>query len=77
MAQEMRIYSYRVFSCINKGDFHGMTVRMTGQPISLHVMIERDRKLLKKVYLHQIADAAAVQSAYPSTCRLGQITFAQ
>ncbi|WP_407112296.1 hypothetical protein [Bradyrhizobium sp. LMG 9283] len=47
--------SYRVFSCINKGDFHGITVRMSGQPISLHVMTERDRKLLEKVYLHQPA----------------------
>lgn len=44
---------YRVFNCVNKGDFYGMTVKMTGQPISLHVMTEKDRKLLEKVYLHQ------------------------
>lgn len=47
--------SYRVFNCVNKGDFYGMTVRMTGQPISLHVMSERDRKIVERVYLHQPA----------------------
>ena len=46
---------YRVFNCVNKGDFYGMTVTMSGQPISLHVMSEEDRKLLEKVHLHQPA----------------------
>jgi hypothetical protein len=46
---------YRVFNCVNKGDFYGMTVKMSGQPISLHVMSEHDRKMLEKVYLHQPA----------------------
>lgn len=46
---------YRVFNCVNKGNFYGMTVQMTGQPISLHVMSEADRKLVEKVYLHQPA----------------------
>jgi hypothetical protein len=49
--------SYRVFSCVNLGDFHGLTVRMSSQPISLHVMDERDRKVLEKVHLHQPAAA--------------------
>src|ERR1700761_2704295 len=43
--------SYRIFNCVNKGDFYGMTVKMTGQPISLHVMNDHDRKMLEKVYL--------------------------
>jgi AbiTii len=47
--------SYRVFNCVNRGDFLGMTVRMSDQPISLHVMDERDRKMLEKVDLHQPA----------------------
>jgi AbiTii len=47
--------SYRVFNCVNKGDFYGMTVKMTGQPISLHIMSQRDRKIVEKVYLHQPA----------------------
>lgn len=46
---------YRVFNCVNKGDFYGMTVQMTGQPISLHIMSEHDRKMLDKVHLHQPA----------------------
>lgn len=46
---------YRVFNCVNKGDFYGMTVKMAGQPISLHIMDERDRKMLEKVHLHQPA----------------------
>lgn len=46
---------YRVFNCVNKGDFYGMTVKMTDQPISLHIMSDRDRKMLEKVYLHQPA----------------------
>jgi hypothetical protein len=46
---------YRVFNCVNKGDFYGMTVKMSGQPISLHVMDERDRKMLEIVHLHQPA----------------------
>lgn len=47
--------SYRIFNCVNKGDFYGMTVKMMAQPISLHVMSERDRKIVEKVYLHQPA----------------------
>jgi AbiTii len=46
---------YRVFNCVNKGDFYGMTVKMSDQPISLHVMSEHDRKMLEKVHLHQPA----------------------
>lgn len=46
---------YRVFNCVNKGDFLGLTFRLTDQPISLHVMSERDQKILAKVHLHQPA----------------------
>jgi hypothetical protein len=46
---------YRVFNCVNKGDFLGLRVQLTGQPISLHVMDERDRRMLQKVHLHQPA----------------------
>jgi AbiTii len=46
---------YRVFNCVNRGDFLGLTVKMTDQPISLHVMDERDRKMLAVVHLHQPA----------------------
>src|SRR5688572_27268099 len=46
---------YRLFNCVNKGDFLGMTVKMSNQPISLHVMSVEDRKLVERVYLHQPA----------------------
>lgn len=48
---------YRVFNCVNKGDFLGLTLRLSDQPIPLHVMDERDRKMLEKVHLHQPAAA--------------------
>ena len=47
--------SYRVFNCINKGFLIGISVRMDDQPLSLHVMEEKDRKLVEKVDLHQPA----------------------
>src|ERR1019366_10131895 len=53
--KETEFPDYRVFNCVNKGDFYGMTVKMSGQPISLHVMDERDRKMVEKVHLHQSA----------------------
>ena len=43
---------YRVFNCVNKGDFYGITVRMNGQPISLHVMDDHDRKMLDERPYH-------------------------
>jgi len=46
---------YRVFNCVNKGDFLGMTVQLSDQPISLHIMNERDRKMVQTVHLHQPA----------------------
>jgi hypothetical protein len=45
---------YRVFNC-NRGDFLGMTVQLNNQPISLHILDERDRKILDRVHLHQPA----------------------
>jgi hypothetical protein len=44
---------YRVFNCVNKGLFIGIAMRMNDQPIPVHVMEEKDRKLIEKVYLHQ------------------------
>jgi hypothetical protein len=46
---------YRVFNCVNKGLFIGIAMRMNDQPIPVHVMEEKDRKLIEKVYLHQPA----------------------
>ena len=46
---------YRVFNCVNKGLFIGIAVRMNDQPIPVHLMEERDRKLIEKVYLNQPA----------------------
>jgi hypothetical protein len=46
---------YRVFNCVNKGLFVGIAMRMNDQPIPVHVMEEKDRKLIEKVYLHQPA----------------------
>jgi len=46
---------YRVFNCVNKGLFIGHAMRVDDQPISLHVMEEKDRKLIEKVYLYQPA----------------------
>jgi hypothetical protein len=52
---EAEFPDYRVFNCVNKGDFLGMTVQLSDQPISLHIMDERDRKMLQQVHLHQPA----------------------
>ena len=46
---------YRVFKCVNKGLFIGVAMKVDDQPISVHVMEEKDRKLIEKVYLHQPA----------------------
>src|SRR5258708_3730304 len=46
---------YRVFNCVNKGLFFGIAMRLNDQPIPVHVMEEKDRKLIEKVYLHQPA----------------------
>ena len=40
---------------MNKGVFIGIAMRMNDQPIPIHVMEEKDRKLIEKVYLHQPA----------------------
>jgi hypothetical protein len=53
--REAEFPSYRVFTCVNKGFLIGLAVRMDEQPLSLHVMEERDRKLVEKVHLHQPA----------------------
>ena len=52
---ELDIPSYRVFNCVNKGFLIGIAVHMNDQPLSLHVMEEKDRKLVEKAYLHQPA----------------------
>lgn len=62
--------SYRIFNCVNKGDFYGMTVKMTGQPISLHVMNDHDRKILEKVYLHQPAASYEARPGHDSDAAL-------
>jgi AbiTii len=46
---------YRVINCENKGLFIGTTVRSEDQPIPVHVMEEKDRKLVRKAYLQQPA----------------------
>ena len=46
---------YRVFNCVNKGLFIGIAVRMNDQPIPIHLMEEKDRKLIEKGYLNQPA----------------------
>ena len=53
--KEGELPDYRVFTCVNKGEFLGLTVRMSKQPISLHVMDPKDRKLVEKCLLHQPA----------------------
>ena len=55
--KETEFPDYRVFNCVNKGDFLGMVVKLSDQPISLHHMDEHDRKLLHIVHLHQPAAA--------------------
>jgi hypothetical protein len=47
--------NYRVFNCVNKGLFIGLTVQLNDQPLSLHVMEPKDRKLIEKGYLAQPA----------------------
>jgi hypothetical protein len=49
--------SYRVFHCVNKGDFHGLTVKASGHPFSLAVLSPEHRKMMEKVHLHQPAAA--------------------
>jgi hypothetical protein len=46
---------YRVFKCVNKGLFIGIAARINGQPIPVHLMEEKDRKLIENVYLYQPA----------------------
>jgi hypothetical protein len=46
---------YRVFNCVNKGLFIGIAVGMNDQPIPIHLMEEKDRKLIEKGYLNQPA----------------------
>ncbi|HMF19019.1 MAG TPA: hypothetical protein VKE98_17555 [Gemmataceae bacterium] len=53
--QKEELPPYRVFNCVNKGLFIGIAVRMNDQPIPVHVMEEKDRKLVEKVYLRQPA----------------------
>src|SRR5262249_16399299 len=43
------------FNCVNKGLFIGIAVRMNDQPIPIHLMEEKDRKLIEKGYLNQPA----------------------
>jgi hypothetical protein len=52
---DSEVPSYRTLVCVNRGDFLGLTVRMPNQPISLHIMEERDRKLVERCVLHQPA----------------------
>lgn len=49
--------SYRVFNCVNKGEFHGMTVKAAAQPFSLSVLSPKHREMMEKVHLHQPAAA--------------------
>jgi hypothetical protein len=49
--------SYRLFNCVNKGDFHGLIVRMTGHPFSLAALSPEHQKMMEKVHLHQPAAA--------------------
>jgi hypothetical protein len=46
---------YRVFKCENKGLFIGIAVSINDQPIPVHLMEEKDRKFIEKVYLYQSA----------------------
>ncbi|WP_316187967.1 MULTISPECIES: hypothetical protein [unclassified Bradyrhizobium] len=49
--------SYRVFNCVNRGNFIGSAYQLNDQPLSLHIMQEKDRKLVEKCVLHQPAAA--------------------
>jgi hypothetical protein len=53
--QNEELPGYRVFNCVNKGFFIGLTIRMNDQPIPIHIMEEKDRKLVEKVLLNQPA----------------------
>lgn len=60
------IPNYRVFNCINKGYFIGIGgSQVRDQPLPLHLMEEKDRKLVEKVYLFQ--PAASYGRSDPST----------
>jgi hypothetical protein len=52
---EAEFPDYRVFNCVNRGNFYGLTVQMTGQPISLGALAPEHRKMVEKVHLHQPA----------------------
>lgn len=45
--------SYRVFNCVNRGTFIGIAAQLNNQPLALHVMDERDRKMVEQVHLFQ------------------------
>jgi hypothetical protein len=47
--------SYRTFPCVNKGVFVGAGRQLNDQPIPLHVMEQKDRKLVQTAYLNQPA----------------------
>jgi len=47
--------AYREFNCVNKGLFIGIGMSMKDQPIPIHLMEEKDRKLIEKIYLYQPA----------------------
>jgi hypothetical protein len=52
--------SYRVFRCINKGFFVGIGgSQISDQPLPLHVMEEKDRKMVENAYLFQPAASYA------------------
>jgi hypothetical protein len=63
---------YRVFNCVNKGDFLGMTLQLPDQPISLHIMDEHDQKRLQTVHLRQ---SAASYEGRPNKDRDGRIPW--
>ncbi|MGM4927671.1 hypothetical protein [Tardiphaga sp. 619_E2_N8_5] len=55
--REAEFPSYRVFNCVNKGEFHGMTVKAAAQPFSLSVLSTEHREMMERVHLHQPAAA--------------------
>jgi hypothetical protein len=48
---------YRVFNCINRGDFLGSRIQASAQPISLHMLTEQEREMMGTVELKQPAAA--------------------
>jgi hypothetical protein len=54
--QDAELPSYRTFNCINKGVFFGFAGRVLhDQPLSLHVLDDKDRKIVERCTLLQPA----------------------